>query len=220
MSVFFCADTHFLHSNIIRFCRRPWLKPNDLDASGKWISTDIEKQRTEEMTEGLITNWNSVVRPGDIVYFSGDFAFARAASGRESVQKIIKRLNGQIQLVLGNHDKKNIIQKIKGFSWVGDMKLINVDRQAIFLSHYACRVWDQSHRGSWNLVGHSHGQLKESLPDNYSGGFLLDVGVDVPEWGYTPVSFDVVRRIMRKKADKMRELGLKSFATKADVEKE
>ena len=211
--IFFTADSHFYHSNIIRHCHRPWLRAGDLDEQGNWAGEEIAVQRTEEMNEDLIKNWNEVVSPGDIVYHCGDFAFARALAGREAVKKIIRRLNSykNIQLILGNHDKKNLINKFKDFAWVGDTKCINVEGQMIFLSHYAHRVWDQSHRGSWNLVGHSHNNLTVARPDSVEGGLLLDVGVDV--WDYKPISFDFVRGIMNTKKETMKQLGLMPHIT-------
>lgn len=190
MSIFFTADTHFCHGAIIRHCFRPWLSASDLDENNKWVSKEIEIQRTNEMNEALIKNWNEVVRPGDIVYHCGDFAFAKGSSGRDNIQAIVKRLNGEIQLMCGNHDKKNTIGKLKGFSWVGDTKLIHVDRQLIFLSHYAHRVWDQSHRGSWNLYGHSHGNLVDR-PN------MLATDVGVERWEYRPVAFDTLRDFLK-----------------------
>ena len=53
--IFFTADTHWGHRNIIRYCQRPF--------------ADVE-----EMNEALITNWNSTVGKDDIVFHLGDFA--------------------------------------------------------------------------------------------------------------------------------------------------
>lgn len=49
-----------------------------------------------------------------------------------------------------------------------------------------------SHRGAWNLYGHSHNSLKD---DPHS--LQLDVGVDA--WDYRPASFEEVRERMSKK---------------------
>ena len=50
------------------------------------------------MHEVMIDRWNSVVRPNDIIYHLGDFAF-----GRHNI-KIAERLNGKKRLIMGNHD--------------------------------------------------------------------------------------------------------------------
>ncbi len=44
------------------------------------------------------------------------------------------------------------------------------------MNHYAQRVWEHSHHGSWHVYGHSHG----SLPDDIKSK-SIDVGVDT-EW--------------------------------------
>lgn len=177
MSTFFTSDTHFGHSNIIRYSKRPF-------------------KDAEEMDRIMISNWNNCIHPGDDVYHLGDFAFAPATR----VRSIIKQLNGNIHLLLGNHDKvvdKNLdIQKM--FVWVKKYHEINVrdnisnEDQKIILCHYSFRVWNKSHYGSWNLFGHSHGSLRDD-PNSLS----MDVGVD-PN-AYIPVSYEQVRIHMRKK---------------------
>lgn len=56
--VFFTSDTHFNHTNIIRFCNRPF-------------------KDVAHMNETIIANWNSVVGPDDIIFHLGDFLFGR-----------------------------------------------------------------------------------------------------------------------------------------------
>lgn len=84
---FFTSDTHFGHANIIRLCNRPF-------------------QNVEEMNEVLIENWNKVVSKDDTVFHLGDFAFG----GSSVWNSIIPRLNGHINLIIGNHDRKNLRQ--------------------------------------------------------------------------------------------------------------
>ena len=148
------------------------------------------------MDEKLIENWNNKVGQDDVVFHLGDFSFGDAGKYR-------KRLNGQIRFIRGNHDKpaehlhvssKNL--KDKPFLSFEDVRMVVMGDQRIWLSHYAHRVWPHSHRGCWMLCGHSHGTLKEALP-NANYGKILDVGVDVHN--YSPLSFGDVKRMMDKK---------------------
>lgn len=79
--VWLYADSHFRHANVIKYCNRPF-------------------SCVEEMDETLINNWNTMVKPDDVVYHLGDFALAN----RERIRNIVARLNGHIVLVMGNHD--------------------------------------------------------------------------------------------------------------------
>lgn len=169
--VWFTSDTHFGHANIVKHSGRPF--------------ADVH-----EMDEKLVLNWNAVVRPGDLVYHVGDFALCDV----EIATKIVKRLAGQKYLVCGNHDKAP--RKDKGFLenwiWAKDMADITVGSQRIVLLHYAMRVWNQSHRGAWQLHGHSHGSLKEDP-------HLLQTDVGVDCWNQRPVSFEEITMKMAKK---------------------
>jgi len=148
--VWFTADTHFGHANIIRHSDRPF--------------ADVAEQ-----DRVLTENWNAHVGPTDLVYHLGDFAYK---SGRP-IAEVRRRLHGQVYLFLGNHDALNEADR-KLFLHVGDVAEVKVaGGRRVWLSHYAHRVWPGSHRGTWHLYGHSHG----SLPDD-SEALSLDVGVD------------------------------------------
>ena len=54
IKVYFTSDTHFYHSNIIDFCKRPF-------------------KNVEDMNETLIENWNRIVSQDDNVFHLGDF---------------------------------------------------------------------------------------------------------------------------------------------------
>lgn len=155
-NIWFTAEHHFGHANIIRFCNRPFA---DVDA----------------MNESLIANWNSVVTPKGTVYHLGDLFLVN----REAAQAIRNRLNGSICLVRGNHDKT--ADSLKGvFEWVKDYYELSVPdegasggKQHIVLCHYALRVWNRMRHGAWHLYGHSHGTLPTT-----PGQRSFDVGVD------------------------------------------
>lgn len=156
-NIWFTSDHHFNHDNIRTHCNRPF-------------------KSVEDMNEALITLWNAVVRPGDIVYHLGDFAWRDAES-------IIKRLNGEKYLIEGSHDDE--ARKLKKY-WrqITPMKIIKVDGQTICMTHCAMRVWERSHYGAWHLFGHSHGFLS-------SWGKSFDVGVDAHSycpWSYAQVA--------------------------------
>ena len=178
MTTWFTADTHFGHANIIKYCDRPF-------------------SSVEEMDETLIENWNRAVNPNDTIYHLGDFTLA----GEEAARVYFLRLNGNIFIVPGGHDRK----WLKGenyFSRPGHpvtilppLYTLTVSfaeaehPQPIVLCHYSMRVWDRAHYGSWHLYGHSHGNLP---PLKNS----LDVGVDC--WVYRLLSLDNVHREMKE----------------------
>ncbi len=166
--IWFTSDTHFGHKNILQYCERPF-------------------DSIEEHDEALIQNWNDRVHKGDVVYHLGDFALCSQDKARE----IAGRLNGNIYLLLGNHDKG-----IKGmedmFVWVRHYHEVKTkgDYRKICLLHYAQRVWNGSHRGTYHLYGHSHGDLDDH-------GYSTDVGVD--RWSYGPVSLEEIEAYMEEK---------------------
>lgn len=131
--VFFTSDTHFGHSNIIRYCNRPF---ND----------------KFEMDETIINNINSVVSPNDTLYHLGDFSFGPQDEFREKINC------NNIHLIKGNHDKQ--IQ-YNLFASVKDMNEYKDKYKTIVLCHYSMRVWNKKHHNSWHLFGHSHGTLED-----------------------------------------------------------
>ncbi len=165
MTNWFTADTHFGHANIIKYCNRPF-------------------KDVQEMDEILIKNWNDRVQQGDNVYLLGDFSMGDPT-------RYVQRLNGRIHVIRGNHDK-HIMRAVHLFEWVRDLTNIHIDGQDIVLCHYAMRVWQGSHRNSWQCYGHSHG----TLADNPTA-LSCDVGVDCHN--YCPISFEQLKTIMARK---------------------
>ena len=56
----------------------------------------------DEMEEVLVNNWNNVVTNEDHVYHLGDFCWGKT----DEWIRILKRLNGNIHIIKGNHDLK------------------------------------------------------------------------------------------------------------------
>jgi calcineurin-like phosphoesterase family protein len=68
-----------------------------------------------------------------------------------------------------------------------------VGKQGIVLCHYAMRVWLHHGRGTWQLYGHSHG----NLPDEPLA-LSMDVGVDTHD--FRPLHIEEIQAIMKRKA--------------------
>lgn len=83
------SDTHFNHKNILNFT----------DKNGKSIRPFSS---VKDMNQTMIDNWNSVVKPGDIVYHLGDVLFGM--DKENWLNENMPRLNGKKRLVFGNHD--------------------------------------------------------------------------------------------------------------------
>ena len=85
------------------------------------------------MNETLISNWNNTVPKDGIVFHLGDFAFG----GSEVWHKILSRLNGQIHLILGNHDLKNFRQGYAdSFVSVQEQLTIDIGKKKVILIHF------------------------------------------------------------------------------------
>ena len=170
--VWFVADTHWGHRNIIRYCDRPF-------------------EDVEEMNETLITNWNKVVGDSDFVFHLGDFSVGGSAEWNQ----LLDKLKGRIFLVLGNHDMNNVDQGfMRRFEEVSMQMLISIGKQRIYLNHYPFLCYGGAYRGTWQLFGHVHSCKCNSGLDNSRLGMLFptqyDVGVD--NNNFTPVSFDEI----------------------------
>lgn len=80
--IYVISDTHINHSNIIKYCNRPF-------------------KNSKEMDEFMIEKWNSVVKPQDKVYHLGDVYMG---SDRRYISSVLHSLNGHKRLIVGNHD--------------------------------------------------------------------------------------------------------------------
>jgi len=81
--IWFSSDWHLGHKNIITLCNRPF---NDIT----------------HMEETFIINQNAMVRDDDDYYDLGDIAYR--CNPTYAVERL-RRLNGKIHIILGNHDK-------------------------------------------------------------------------------------------------------------------
>lgn len=179
-NIWFSSDFHFGHKNI----------------AGPMVSAWKSGYRNFESVEGmnsvLTKTINKYVKEGDILYFLGDFCFGGHTTTPTYRHSLICK---NIHVCRGNHDP-HIHKYADLFSSIQDtLQIKDNNGHVIFLSHYAHRVWEGSHKGYIHLYGHSHG----SIPDY---GKSMDVGVDVAYKlfdEYRPFSLEEILQIMNKK---------------------
>ena len=145
------------------------------------------------MNQTLIDNWNQRVGINDDGYILGDFAL----TGIEGVKEILQQLNGNIILILGNHDRQ--IAKQHGlFHKVYKALELRIGPRKILLTH---RPADEANGPSGKpydinkyavcLCGHVHEKWRKK------GTKIINVGVDV--WDFKPITFeDILREINGK----------------------
>lgn len=209
--IFFTADTHFGHDNIIEYCKRPF-------------------RNAAEMDKELTRIWCETVGKDDDVYHLGDFTLLDI----KTMIDYASALTGQLHIVPGSHDVRWHNKWLDRITWLDEFTqatsvkgvktasghqvlvyppLVSMDKEiykyllqeeqvppTIVLCHYGMRVWDRSHYNSWHLYGHSHGALP-------SQGMSMDVGVDV--W-QKPISITQVADSMQK----LREIRNKNSRSK------
>lgn len=168
--VFFTSDFHANHANIIKFCDRPW-------------------NTKEEMTKGLIDNWNSVVKPDDTVFNLGDFAWA------SSWNPVLEQLNGNIYLIWGNHDRKDFKDSyMKYIKETYDQLTLLIDNKIVYLNHFPFLCLPSGH---WQCFGHIHLSQNKNEGYDYMRSHSLqpnqyDVGVDLNN--FKPIAWAEVKR--------------------------
>lgn len=178
--VFFTADTHFGHENIIKYDNRPF--------------ADIKEHDNK-----LIEYWNETVSDGDTVYHLGDFALTSIGYATS----ILHRLHGKIHFIYGNHDKNTTKKLAERYPdkctyerFATYLRL--PDKPMIIMCHFPMWSWERQSRGTWHLHGHCHGNLgKNSACGCPKKGLRLDVGTTLNN--YKPFSLDEVSAFMHRR---------------------
>lgn len=197
--IYFTADTHFWHYNIIEYSNRPiWYDDNVLGPPiPNWMDGNTA---CVGMNELIVRRWNEIVHPHDEVYILGDIFWC----GVDKAHSILDKLNGIKYWIRGNHDVlANKASIVSHFEWVRDYYLLKVHdvyqdeedetkfqqyHQPIVLSHFPFLSWDGLAHGTWHLHGHCHGTLPKTR------SMRLDVGVDTNNM--FPYSYEEIKKIM------------------------
>jgi len=139
MNKWFISDTHFSHTNIIRYTGRPF-------------------QTVSEMNERLIENWNALVNPEDTVFFLGDFGIGT----KDHLSSLCVRLHGNKICIRGNHDGSPAKMQKIGFFLVFESAFIKIGRHLAELVH----IPSQKAPSHFQLHGHVHDKQPNKLFDN------------------------------------------------------
>ncbi len=152
MKKYIISDTHFNHTNIIKYCNRPF-------------------KDVEEMNNTIINNWNKVVKKEDIVYHLGDLFLG----SKYDLEDILSKTNGKIYLIRGNHDRLTV----KSYEDVGITVLKNAP---IILEEYKALLSHRPLPNTMipenyiNIHGHIHDKV---LDNTYNKSNHINVSCDV-----------------------------------------
>lgn len=194
--LFFTADHHFYHANIIRYCKRPF-------------------QSVEEMNDEMFKRWNEFVSPSDTVYYLGDFSLAR-----RPVELFLPRLNGEKHLIMGNHDlchplhKKRAERYVEVYMSLGFKSLtldasIEIAGRNVYLNHMPYQNAEhieyenlETTKGATPRYNQFrpiddgrvllHGHVHEKWKINKN---MINVGVDV--WNFYPVPVTEIEQMIK-----------------------
>ncbi len=193
--IFYIADTHFSHDNIIHFCERPF-------------------KNIDEMDETLINNWNAVVGDDDVVIHLGD-VFWRY----DRAKVIAPRLKGTKLLIRGNHDWNVARMESLGFrcltkfkdeihvEYMNDCRITMAHRPRDLATWYAPgkkpkseKVFLSSYRTSRVLevvlCGHEHNNcpvfIKWVRDRGDKARPIMALNLSIEYWNYTPTPVEKV----------------------------
>ena len=162
---FVTSDTHFGHVNIIRYTNRPFCNVSHMNAH-------------------MINTWNSRVSAEDTVFFLGDFAMGPGVDP-DYVRTILQMLNGNIVMLLGNHDmpSKWSVGMFATLAAINVKEVKILDTQVSELLHDGTK-FVLSHFPPINIdqrVVYLHGHLHTQYTDDtrLENRNVYDVGVDM-----------------------------------------
>ncbi len=153
--IWFSADWHIGHTNIIKYCDRPF-------------------STVQEMNTTILNNFTRVVQPGDTFYFLGDIGF-----GKQNILmalETIKTSGVALHFLEGNHDIKyrNLIKPYcTSYTFISDFVTMSVGTNIYYLSHI--KYTPNVTYSYISLHGHSHGIQLEA---KFGSRLVMDVGVD------------------------------------------
>lgn len=183
--IFIVSDTHFGHDREFVYGPRGF-------------------SSVQEHDEEIIRRWNEVVGPEDIVYHLGDVMLGDNQHGLDCV----RRLNGHIKLIRGNHDtdaRWKLYATLPNVECIGWAEVIKYRKYQFYLSHHPTMTSNLEKAPYLrmhliNLFGHTH-QNKRFYNDT---PFMFHAGLDSNNC--TPVLLDDAIELMKQETLKCLEL--------------
>lgn len=162
--IYFTANQQFGRPSAIRDFQRPF-------------------ENVEDMNLSLEESWNSTVEKDDIVYVLGNFAWDPTTA-----EDMLKRLNGTIVLVEGEHDsaildlsKRKVMPKDCGLV----EPLFASPTEKIAISYWPMHEWPGKSKGYYHFFGFPNKKYKTDHKKK-----MVNVACDF--WGYKPKSLDSI----------------------------
>ena len=150
-----------------------------------------------EMNEEYVKRWNRLVTNEDDIYVLGDLMLGNNDIGVH----YLNQLNGNIHIVLGNHDTptrqalyKADVHKVVEVKWA---IMLNYKKYHFFMTHFPCMTGNLEKESlkqmTLNLYGHTHQKTNfyEDRP------YMYHVGVDSHN-GYPVLLDDIIEEMYAK----------------------
>lgn len=131
----------------------------------------------DTMSDALIRNWNEVVTKDDTVYHLGNFAH-----DPKTAQEALLRLNGTINLTLGEHDQaiEQLSEKNMFRPGVKIVKCIEEDvTNKVSLSYYPLGAWPGKTKKWFSIIGYPAKSFKSDPKKR-----IINASTDL--WGHRP----------------------------------
>lgn len=192
-NVYFLADTHIGHQNIL------FHQPNrikDLNLKG---ADDVEG-----MNEYIYKMWDDTVKRGDHVYLLGDVFLGGRVGAWKCIQRL-KKKGANIHLIVGNHDR-NIPKFNNQFASIDYIKTVTFKKSVfpfldedfmVCLCHYPMVSWPNKCRGAALIYGHVHSNYP--FLDEETDDLMVNAGFDAPLAHYKLISLEQVWRYFKNK---------------------
>lgn len=126
----------------------------------------------EEMNGYMIARWNGKVRRNDEVVVIGDLSWGNV----EETNAVLRRLNGTLYLILGNHDQILSNQKIdtSRIKWMKHYEELSDRKRKVILCHYPIMFYNGQYRldkdgnpRTYMLYGHVHDSMDQRLVEQF-----------------------------------------------------